>query len=162
MTNVTSSTSVRFTLNFAAKTIVGTKASFDKASKGTGSIYEELAAKMAAHPDYTFDIIPPKSNKKREEYPGMDIPFMLDYIEMKGDIEFSKKFEKILHFAETQGKSKYPLAKKYFLKQYKTAEDSFKYDEAKDLVEEYRVNRTEVEETNNTSTNEAVSLPKAS
>ena len=40
---------VRFTINFIEKQIIGTKASFDKASKGFGPIYEELAAKAANH-----------------------------------------------------------------------------------------------------------------
>ena len=140
MTNTTTS-SVRFTLDFAKRQIVGTKASFDKASKGVGPIYEELAAKMAAHPEYTFKIIPPKSNKEREVYTKMDITFMRDYIEMVGDTEFSVKFEKIIAFADVQGKSKYPLAKKYFLKQYKTEEHDFKYAEVKELVENYRINK---------------------
>ena len=38
---------VRFTINFIAKEITGTKASFDKASKGFGPVYEELAEKVA-------------------------------------------------------------------------------------------------------------------
>ena len=50
MTNNTSS--VRFNYDFFNKTIVGTKASFDKASKGFGPAYEELATKMAEHPDF--------------------------------------------------------------------------------------------------------------
>ena len=40
---------VRFTINFIEKQIIGTKASFDKASKGFGPIYEELADKAAKH-----------------------------------------------------------------------------------------------------------------
>ena len=34
---------VRFTVDFINQKIIGTKASFDKASKGFGPIYEELA-----------------------------------------------------------------------------------------------------------------------
>lgn len=49
MKKATAST-VRFTINFIKKQIIGTKASFDKASKGSGPIYEELAEKVAKHP----------------------------------------------------------------------------------------------------------------
>ena len=43
---------VRFTIDFFDQKIIGTKASFNKAAKGFGSEYEELAAKMAAHPNF--------------------------------------------------------------------------------------------------------------
>ena len=143
----------RFTLKFIEKKIVGTKASFDKASKGFGPIYEELAAKMAAHPDYEIEIVAPKSNKERQVYPGMDISFMRDYIAAKEDTVFSEKFEKVLIFAGNSKKSKYPIAKKFFLKQYGPADDKTKdadtlykkriafFNEAKLLVEDYRVNK---------------------
>ena len=39
----------RFTIDFISKKIIGTQASFNKASKGTGEIYEELASKIARH-----------------------------------------------------------------------------------------------------------------
>ena len=136
MKNTTSNN--RFVLNFFDKTITGTTASFNKASKGSGPIYEELAAKMAAHPDFKLVKKEPKSNKERQVYKGMDIDFMRDYITVKNDAAFAEKFEKVLAFAENSNKSKYPLAKKFFLKQY----DDFKFDEAKVLVEEYRVNNT--------------------
>ena len=129
----------RFTLDFVSKEIVGTKASFDKASKGLGPIYEELAAKMAAHPDYKIKIVAPKSNKERQVYKGMDIGFMRDYIKTMEDVAFEEKFEKVLAFAKNSDKSKYPIAKKFFLKQYK----DFNYDDAKILVENYRVNNTQ-------------------
>ncbi len=134
----TNVTAVRFHYDFIAKKILGTKASFDKASKGFGPVYDELAEKMAAHPDFTLEMIAPKSNKERQVYAGMDIDFMRDYISVKNDIAFEEKFEKVLTFAENSKKSKYPIAKKFFLKHY----DNFNYDNAKVLVEEYRVNNT--------------------
>ena len=61
---MTTNSSVRFTLDVFKKTISGTKASFDKASKGEGPIYEELARKMAAHPDYKLVIKEQKIKKE--------------------------------------------------------------------------------------------------
>ena len=139
MKNTASTANVRFTIDFIKKTITGTTASYNKASKGSGPIYEELAAKMAAHPDFTLVKKEPKSNKARQVYKGMDIDFMRDYIKAKKDPAFEEKFEKVLTFAENSKKSKYPIAKKFFLKQYK----DFKYDAAKVLVENYRVNNTQ-------------------
>ena len=46
----------RFIIDFAKKQIIGTKASFNKAGKGEGEIYTELATKMAAHPDFKLEI----------------------------------------------------------------------------------------------------------
>lgn len=136
MKNTTSNN--RFVLDFFGKTITGTTASYNKASKGSGPIYEELAAKMAAHPDFALVKKEPKSNKARQVYKGMDIDFMRDYIKAKKDDAFGEKFEKVLAFAKNSDKSKYPIAKKFFLKQY----EDFKYDDAKVLVEEYRINNT--------------------
>ena len=137
-----SNTSNRFALNFSEGKIVGTKASFDKASKGFGPIYDELVAKMAAHPDYKIEITAPKRNKERQVYHGMDIPFMRDYIAAIGDTKFSEKFEKILTFAENADKSKYPIAKKFFLKHYTSDNKVFNFDAAKDIVLEYRISKT--------------------
>ena len=48
--------SERFIIDFINKKIIGTKASFDKASKGSGAIYEELATKVAKHPAFELVI----------------------------------------------------------------------------------------------------------
>ena len=76
MNTITSSSksAVRFTLNFFEKTITGTKASFNKANKGFGPEYEELTAKMAAHPDFTLEVKEQKAKatKAKKTYEGMD------------------------------------------------------------------------------------------
>ena len=132
----------RFNYDFIEKKIVGTKASFDKASKGFGPIYEELAAKMAAHPDFEIKIVAPKSNKERQVYHGMDIDFMRDYL-VATNSDYVAQFDKIITFAENNKKSKYPLAKKYFLKQYtdKDGNVTFNYEDAKMIVENYRIGK---------------------
>lgn len=84
MNTITSSSksAVRFTLNFFEKTITGTKASFNKANKGYGPEYEELTAKMAAHPDFTLEVKEQKSKatKAKKTYEGMDTKFIKDFI----------------------------------------------------------------------------------
>ena len=87
---------VRFIVDFLNKQIVGTKASFDKASKGSGPIYEELARKVASHPDFAFETILPKNPpKEKETYKGMDIAWIRSYIEMVDDKKFAEKIEKV-------------------------------------------------------------------
>ena len=81
MKKATAST-VRFTINFIKKQIIGTKASFDKASKGSGPIYEELAEKVAKHPDFALIVKEQKKHttKAKKTYYGMDFDFMEPYI----------------------------------------------------------------------------------
>ena len=77
MTTATAS-SIRFTLDVFNKTISGTKASFDKASKGFGPIYEELAEKVAKHPTFALIVKEQKKHttKAKRTYNGMDFDFI--------------------------------------------------------------------------------------
>ena len=134
--------SVRFTLNFSNGTIVGTKASFDKAGKGYGPIYDELVALMAKHPTFGVEIkAPKKPAKAKQTYKGMDIPFMVDYLTATNDNITLKTLNDVIAFAEATGKSKYPFAKRVFF----DANDRFDYVEAKRVVDEYRLHQTLVE-----------------
>ncbi len=135
MTN-TNTASVRFTFNFVAKTIVGTKASFDKASKGVGPIYEELAHKMAQHPDFTIEVKEPAKDKRT--YAGMDIDFMRDFLTANNDSITLKTLNDVIAFAKSAGKSVYPLAKRVFFETY----DCFDFADAKRIVDEYRYQQT--------------------
>ncbi len=127
--------SVRFTYDFANKTIVGTKASFDKAGKGYGPVYDELADKMAKHPTFTCVVkAPQKPAKPKQTYRGMDIPFMRDYLLALGDNITLKTMDDVIAFAEKNGGSKYPLAKRVLFDAY----ECFDYVEAKRVVDDYR------------------------
>ena len=150
MTNNTSS--VRFNYDFFKKTIVGTKASFDKASKGFGPAYEELAAKMAEHPDFTCVVKEQKkrTTKQKETYDGMNIEWMRTYIRMKNNAEFSKRFEQAVQFAKNSKRSVYPLAKKFFLKEFtKNGVVNFDYAKAREEVQAYLVEKTVANNTAN-------------
>jgi len=137
----------RFSVDFINKKIIGTKASFDKASKGSGPIYEELARKVANHPDFTLKPEEPKNPpKEKETYKGMDIAWIRSYIEMVDDKKFAEKIEKVIQFAINDHKKPYPLAKKYFLKKFKDdfGVIHFDYEQAKIDVEEYLINKTKL------------------
>ena len=117
---MTTNSSVRFTLDVFKKTISGTKASFDKASKGEGPIYEELARKMAAHPDYKLVIKEQKIKKeKKQTYEGLDFDLMKRYISIQDNAEeLLAKYEGIKKFAKDSGLSVYPITKKWFLETF--------------------------------------------
>lgn len=136
----TNSSSVRFTLNFADKTIVGTKASFAKASKGFGPVYDELVALMAKHPDYECAVKEPKKPAKdKQTYKGMDIPFMLDYASAVGQPEFRSKMVNVRDFVKGNDGSVYPVVKRMFLEHFAPeANRRFAYGVAKVIVSEYR------------------------
>ncbi len=133
MTN--NSSSVRFTLCFADKTIVGTKASFAKASKGFGPVYDELVALMAKHPTYRcVEKAPKKPAKPKRTYEGMDITFIKDFFHAIGMEDDAAALDKALAYAEANRISKYPLAKRML---FDVCPD-FDYASAKEEVAEYR------------------------
>ena len=134
----TSTVSVRFHYDFAAKTIWGTKASFDKASKGFGPVYEELAEKMAKQPTFKCVVkAPAKPAKPKKTYKGMDISFMLDFLTATEDYITLNTLNDVIAYAKAMGKSKYPLAKRVFFDTY----SEFDYADAKAVVDDFRHKR---------------------
>lgn len=138
--NATTSTNttVRFTINFFGKQIIGTKASFDKAGKGFGAEYEELIAKMNAHPDFELVIKEQKhrSAKAKKTYDGLDFALMEDYISIQEDADTIKKeYKAVKEKAKTCGISVYPFTKKWFLKKF----ENFDVDTAKEAISDYRM-----------------------
>ena len=73
-----------FEVNFFNKSIAGTKAAFNKASKGEGAHYEELTRLMAQHPDFRLVIKEQKIQKeKKETYEGLTFALMKEYISIQ-------------------------------------------------------------------------------
>lgn len=139
----TSTVSVRFHYDFAAKTIWGTKASFDKASKGFGPVYEELAEKMAKHPTFGIEIAEPATPvKPKQTYKGMTIKFMLDYASAVGHTDFHDEMERVNNYHKNGGEiefSVYPVIKCMFFEHFAPGErERFAYEKAKTIVRKYR------------------------
>ncbi len=137
---------VRFTINFFKKTIVGTKASFNKAAKGFGDEYEELAAKMAAHPDFTLEVKEQKhqSTKAKQTYDGLDFSFMEAYIDTLADAKLKMaEYKAVKKMAKDCGTKTYPMTKKWFLKTFGTKENPFDMDEAQEAIYAYRIQKAE-------------------
>lgn len=142
MANTTKKITVRFTIDFIEQTITGTKASFNKAGKGYGPEYEELASKTAAHPEFELVIKEQKkhSTKAKRVYDGLDFPFMEDYISIKPNADIlMKEYEAVKKAAEDASKKTYPLTKKWFLGTFGTKENPFDMEKAHKDISDFRI-----------------------
>ena len=145
--NANENMNVRFTIDFINKTISGTQSSFNKAGKGFGDEYEELAAKMAAHPDFKLVVKEQKhkSTKAKRTYDGLDFDFMEAYIEMQTDAQKLKnEYESVKQMAVNCGSSKYPLTKKWFLGKFGTEDQPFDMEQARKDITDYRIQQAEL------------------
>ena len=135
---------VRFTINFFDKTIIGTNASFNKAAKGFGSEYEELAAKIAAHPDFELVVKEQKhkSIKAKRTYEGLDFPFMEAYILTQSDSNaLMAEYKSVKAMAKSCGSNVYALTKKWFLDTFATEDEPFNMTEAREAINAYRIQK---------------------
>ena len=133
---------VRFTVDFINQKIIGTKASFDKASKGSGPIYEELAEKVAKHPDFALIVKEQKKHttKAKRTYNGMDFDFMEAYIETRVNAEqIMAEYEAVKKEAEDIKISVYPFTKKWFLGEFDPDKQGFDMEKAKKEISDYRI-----------------------
>lgn len=145
--NTNKNMTVRFIIDFPTKTITGTKASFNKAGKGFGAEYEELAAKLAAHPDYTLVVKEQKrkTTKAKRTYEGLDFEFMEAYIEMQTEAQKLKnEYKAVKEMAAIRCSSKYPLTKKWFLGKFSTEDQPFDMDKARKDIDDYRIRQAEL------------------
>lgn len=141
-TTTSSKSAVRFTIDFFKKSITGTKASFDKSGKGFGAEYEELTAKMAAHPQFTLAIKEQKSKitRAKRSYEGMDYKFMKDYIvTFENAAALLKEYEAVKQMAEKHETKVYPLTKKWFLDNFGSKEDGFDMAATKERITNFRL-----------------------
>ena len=131
-----------FSVNFFDDTIYGTKASFNKASKGNGPAYEELTALITRHPDFTLVVKEPKKHttKAKRTYNGMDFPFMEAYIQTRVNAEqIMAEYEAVKKMAEDSGISVYPFTKKWFLGEFDSNGEGFDMEQAKKEIADYRI-----------------------
>ena len=143
----TTTSSVRFTLDFFKKTITGTKASFNKANKGFGPEYEELTSKMAAHPDFTLEVKEQKhkTTKSKRTYDGLDFTFMEDFIStLTNAKEMMAEYKAVKKMADDCGTKAYPLTKKWFLGKFGTEDEGFDMAAAKERITTFRLAQAEM------------------
>ena len=132
--------STRFTIDFFGKSIIGTKASFNKAGKGSGHEYEELTAKIAAHPDFKLVVKEQKHKtaKAKRTYEGLDFDFMENYIEIQENAkDIMDEYTAVKAMAKACGTKTYPLTKKWFLAKF----DGFDMSEAAAAISQYLIDK---------------------
>lgn len=113
--NTTTSTNsaVRFTIDFFKQTITGTKASFAKAGKGFGPEYEELTAKMAAHPTFTLTV------KEQNQFKNLTYERMEKFLSALPKKEsYLREYSFVKDFASAVQHNGYSLVRKWFTAQF--------------------------------------------
>ena len=131
-----------FVVDFFNSKIIGTKASFNKASKGNGPAYEELTALIARHPDFELETKEPKKHttKAKRTYNGMDFDFMKAYIQTRANAEqIMAEYEAVKQMAEDANISVYPFTKKWFLGEFDSNGEGFDMEKAKKEIADYRI-----------------------
>lgn len=137
-----------FTLNFFEKTITGTKASFNKANKGSGIEYEELTAKIAAHPDFVLVMKEQKvkSTRTKRTYSGLDFSFMEKYLStLENADSMLAEYKAVKGKAKEIGAAVFPMAKKWFLKKFGDAQHGFDMEAAKEAIYNFNVTQAKKE-----------------
>ena len=132
-------TNSRFTIDFVKHSIIGSKASFDKAGKGISPIYEELTTKMNAHPSFELIVKAPKhkSNTPKRTYDGMNFQFIENYINIqKNATQIMNEYNSVRAFAKEQKMGVYPFVKKWFLGEFDPDGEGFDMAKAKQEISE--------------------------
>ena len=104
-----------FAYDFTNRTIVATKATLKKASNPTTDEYTALIKMIEGQPTFRVveKVIKNRGNKKT--YSGLTLEMMAEYIMSQQN---SDKLMAEFNEAQSMGKSKYPLAKKWFLNEF--------------------------------------------
>lgn len=117
-----------FTFDHIHKQIVGTELNFKKSGLPGSAQDEELMARLAEHPNYTFQIIKPA--KEKNSYKGLTRELMYDYLEMTKQELLSAELQKM----KKDGVG-YPAIKSWFLDLF----PGFNVSKAKREVQKYRL-----------------------
>ena len=104
-----------FAYDFTNRTIVATKATLKKASNPTTDEYTALIKMIEGQP--TFRVVEKtiKNSGNKKTYSGLTLEMMAEYIMSQQN---SDKLMAEFNEAQSMGKSKYPLAKKWFLNEF--------------------------------------------
>lgn len=129
------STSVRFTIDFTKKQIIGTKTSLEKAKFYGSDEYEELCALLEAHPRFSVVTKKVKRNSSKETYKGLNAKFFETYISIQPNaIELRQEYEEARKVAVMLGISIYPYIKSWFLKKFGTEDKPFDMKQAREKM----------------------------
>lgn len=134
-----SKSTVHFTIDFLKKQITGTQTSFNRAGRGFGAEYNELTAKMAAHPDFALIVKDEnKVVKAKRTYDGLSFSFMETYIgTLENASDMIAEYKAVKQMAEKCGTKVYPLTKKWFLSKFRTEDAPFDMEKAKEEIKQH-------------------------
>ena len=121
-----------FAFDFVNHTIIASKTTLKKAGIPSSPEYKELMKMIAKQP--TFRVVEKEINinTNKNTHKGLTFELMKAHIEAQDDSKaLMVEFEEVQKF----GKSKYPLAKKWFLEQF----PNFKITEAKKAVSKAKI-----------------------
>ena len=131
-----------FTLNFVNKSIVGTKSAIARANKCLEPEYSELCALLEKHPSFKVEV----KKIEKKTYHGLNFQAMKDFIATQENSKLMlAKFEKVMEVAEAKG-AKYPLTKKWFLKNYSNYKSNEVSDSEATLDDEVEEELTQLED----------------
>ena len=119
-----------FTYDHINHKIVGTELNFRKSGIPGSAQDMELMARLAEHPDYTFQIIKPA--KEKNSYKGLTCPLMAEYLEMTKQEVLSATLKKM----RDDGVG-FPAIKSWFLDLF----PHFNVSKAKHEICDYRLGR---------------------
>lgn len=157
---------IYFTCNHVGKTIDGTEYHFKKASIPGTPQYNQLMARMAAHPTYTLKPISTKKVSEKRTYAGLNGKLIEAYISIQKDSEQLLAEHKALIDAEVG----FPTVKSWFLEKYpkfnvNKAEkeiSAHKLNERKAVIRKVKPVSKEKTNENGKDNHSIVNLPKAS
>ena len=135
-----------FTLNFVNKSIVGTKSAITRANKCLEPEYSELCSLLEKPPTFKVEVKKIDKKKDKKTYHGLSFQAMKDFIATQENSKLMlAKFEKVVEVAEAKG-AKYPLTKKWFLKNYPNYKNNEVSDSEATLDDEVEEELTQLED----------------
>ena len=147
-----------FTIDFANKTISGSKNAFRKANDTSSREYTELSEKMALHPKFTIKV-KEESQKakdakdKKETYPGLNRKMIEDCVNLIANADLTLEYKAI----NKMNDNKFTEIKKWFIQYLK--DNNINYKKLKASVELTRLEKVKetikAEENNSEATSKS-------
>ena len=147
-----------FTIDFANKTISGSKNAFRKANDTSSREYTELSEKMALHPKFTIKV-KEESQKakdakdKKETYPGLNRKMIEDCVNLIANTDLTLEYKA----TNKMNDNKFTEIKKWFIQYLK--DNNINYKELKESVELTRLEKVKetikAEENNSEATSKS-------
>ena len=147
-----------FTIDFANKTISGSKNAFRKANDTSSREYTELSEKMALHPKFTIKVIEEsqkakEAKDKKETYPGLNRKMIEDCVNLIANATLTLEYKA----TNKMNDNKFTEIKKWFIQYLK--DNNINYKELKERVELTRLEKVKetikAEENNSEATSKS-------